>query len=271
MGSILRFLKMLAHPFVRFSVLVRPLFRHFWLFLLPVVCVAASIFTLYASPIVGVYITAGSIVALGTAALLKQYSLQLVLSVAIIPVSLMINLALPQTHFFAQTTVLYEALLVLGLVYRFVFTLDEPLENTRMSFRGYATYLPLMMVVGQLLGVFGYVMLRHQYFYGHTSLPLVAASSVVFAIAEEVVLRGLVQQRAMRVIHPAMAAVMSALMSGALAVGHKGAWLSPFVSLIAGAVLAFTYYKKQNLILTMTINISMKLAYVGLIAGFVIK
>jgi membrane protease YdiL (CAAX protease family) len=127
------------------------------------------------------------------------------------------------------------------------------------------------MVTGQLLGVFGYAMLRHQYLYGHTSLSLVAATCVVFAIAEEVLLRGLIQQRASKVIHPAMAATLSALLSGCLAIGHRGSWMSPFVSLIAGIVIAFTYYKKQNLLLTMTINISMKLTYVGLIAGFVIK
>jgi membrane protease YdiL (CAAX protease family) len=223
------------------------------------------------SPIVGVYITAGAIVALGTAALLKQYSLQLVLSAAIIPVALMINLSLPLSSVFAQTTVFYAALLVLGLIYRFVFTLDNPIEESRMSLRGYATFLPLMMIIGQLLGVLGYGLLRHQYLYGHTSLPLVAATSVVFAIAEEVVFRGLIQQRASKIMHPIVAAMMSALLSFCLTIGHRGSWMTPLIGLIAGIVLATTYYKKQNLILTMTINISMKLAYVGLIAGFIFR
>jgi membrane protease YdiL (CAAX protease family) len=256
---------------IKFDNAVSPLGKNFWLFSLIIIAIFASQLTLFASPIVGVYITAGAIVALGTAALLKQYSLQLVLSGAIIPVALMINLSLPLSSVFAQTTVFYAALLVLGLIYRFVFTLDNPIEESRMSLRGYATFLPLMMIIGQLLGVLGYALLRHQYLYGHTSLPLVAATSVVFAIAEEVVFRGLIQQRASKIMHPIVAAMMSALLSFCLTIGHRGSWMTPLIGLIAGIVLATTYYKKQNLILTMTINISMKLAYVGLIAGFIFR
>jgi hypothetical protein len=47
--------------------------------------------------------------------------------------------------------------------------------------------------------------------------------------------------------------------------------LAPLFALISGIVLSFTYYKKQNLVLTATINAAMKLGYIGLIAGFIFR
>jgi membrane protease YdiL (CAAX protease family) len=249
----------------------RPLFKNFWLFLLIVIGIVGSQLSLFAKPIVGVYITALTLVALAVAALVKQFSLQLALSAAIISVATMINLSLPQSLYFAQVATFYDSLLVLGLIYRFIFTLDYPVETTRLRLKGYATAIPLMVVLGQLIGVGGYALLRHQYLFGNTSLPLVAGMSVIFAIGEEVVLRGLIQQRASLVLHPIVAAVLSAILTAALSFGHRGSWLTPLFGLIAGIALATTYYKRNNLILTITLNASMKLAYVGLVAGFVFR
>jgi membrane protease YdiL (CAAX protease family) len=248
---------------------MRPLFAHFWIFAWIIVAVAAAQLSLFGKPVVGVYVNAAAFASLIALALWQERARQLATSVAILPVATMVNLSLPQTSAFAQAVVFYDSILILALIYRFAFTIDFPLSNTRLSLRGYAFALPLMLVAGQVLGTLGFVLLRHQYAYGNTPLSLVAAVAVLFAISEEMLFRGLIQQRATQLLHPALAAALSALTFAAFTFGHTGSYLSPLFGLILGLALAATYYKKQNLILTITINAATKLAYVGLIAGFI--
>jgi membrane protease YdiL (CAAX protease family) len=248
-----------------------PLFKSFWIFLVVVVVIVGAQISLFEKPIVGVYVNAAAFAILVALGLWKARARELAISAAILPVSMMITLSLPQTSTFAQSVVFYDAILIMALVYRFMFTLDEPVGNTSLKLRGYLLVLPLMLVLGQAMGGLGYSILRHQYTFGHTALPLVAAASVVFAIAEEVLFRGLIQQRAMKVLHPITALVLSAVLYASFTFGHAGSYLAPLFGLIMGIVLAFTYYKKQNLILTIALNAGSKLAYVGLMAAFVFR
>jgi membrane protease YdiL (CAAX protease family) len=250
---------------------LKPLFQNFWLFILIIVVLLGTQISLFEKPIVGVYVNAVAFAALVGVGLWREQVRQLAISAAILPVSLMITLSLPQTSTFAQAVVFYDAILLIGLVYRFMFTLDEPLANTRLNLRGYLTALPLMIVIGQAAGVLGYGLLRHQYTFGTTALPLVAATSVVFAISEEVLFRGLIQQRAAKVLHPVVAAALSAILYALFTFGHAGSYLAPLFGLIMGIILSTTYYKKQNLILTIAINAGSKLTYIGLMAAFVFR
>lgn len=249
----------------------RPFFASFWIFALIVGVIVAAQWTLFGKASVGIYINAAAFAALVGLGLRVERARQLAISAAIIPVATMASLSLPQTTNFAQTVVFYDALLVLALVYRFMFTLDHPLDSIRLTVRGYLIALPLMMVIGQALGVIGYGLLRHQYTFEHTSLPLVAATTAVFAITEEVLLRGLIQQRASLVFHPALAAVLSTVLFVAMSFGHTGSYLVPLFALILGSVLSATYYFKQNLVLTITMNLTAKLVYIGLMAGFIFR
>ena len=221
-------------------------------------------------PMVGIYVNAAALAILVGLGLWRESIRQLAISTAILPVATMLVLSLPETTTFARTTVFYSTILLLGLIYRFAFTADYPLQNTRLKLRGYALVLPLMVVAGQLLGVIGYGMLRHQYIFDHTSLPLVAAAAVVFAIAEETLFRGLIQQRAAQAMHPIVAAILSTMLFTFMSIDNTTV-LAPLFALILGTVLAFTYYKKQNLVLTITINATAKLAYVGLMAAFIFR
>jgi membrane protease YdiL (CAAX protease family) len=250
---------------------VRPLFLRFWLFAIIVILLLATQLSLFEKPIVGVYINAVSFAVLIGLGLWQARVRQLSISVAIVTVATMITLSLPQTSIFAQSVVFYSALLIMGLVYRFMFTLDEPVETTKLRLRGYTLAIPLMLVIGEALGSAGYGLLRHQYTFGHTALPLVAAASVVFAISEEVVFRGLIQQQAMKVLHPIVAAVLATILYTSFTFGHAGSYLAPLFGLLNGIVLAVTYHKKQNLLLTITINAASKLVYIGLIAGFIFR
>jgi membrane protease YdiL (CAAX protease family) len=180
----------------------------------------------------------------------------------------MVSLSLPQSSTFAQTMVFYGALLLIALVYRFVFTLDHPLTYTKVSVKGYATALPMMIVIGEVLGVIGYGLLRNHYIYGHVSLSLIAGCSVIFAFAEEAFFRGLIQQRASLIVNPVLAMLLSVVTYTAVSIDHTTI-LAPVFALISGIVLSFVYYKKQNILLTFVLNATMKLTYVGLLASFI--
>jgi membrane protease YdiL (CAAX protease family) len=221
-------------------------------------------------PIVGIYVNAAAFAVLCGIALVRESYRKLAISVAILPVATMITLSLPQSSHFAESVVFYDALLLLALVYRFWFTIDEPLSNTALTLRGYGLTLPLMVVVGQLLGGASYLTLRNYYAYQPTSLPLVVVASIVFAIAEEMLFRGLIQQRAAKIMHPALAAVVSAILYASVNIDHSTIW-APAMGLLIGAVLSFIYFKKQNLLLTITVNAMSKLAFLGLLATFVLR
>ena len=232
--------------------------------------IASAQLTLLGRPTVGVYVNAGALAVLVCLALWRESISQLAISAAIIPVSMMVVLSIPQTTVFARTSVLYSSILLLGLIYRFAFTVEQSVRNTSLTLKGYAFTLPLMIVLGQLLGVIGYGLLREHYIFDNTSLPLVAAAAVVFAIAEETLFRGLIQQRAAEVMHPVLAAVLSAVLFTFVSIDNTTV-IVPLFALLLGTVLSFTYYKKQNLLLTITINAAAKLTYIGLLASFIFR
>lgn len=245
--------------------------KHHWLWLWVVGSIVIAQLSLFFQPTVGVYVNATALAGLIGLGLWRAAARDLAISTAIIPVAAMVSLSLPQDSTFITSVLYYDSLLLLALVYRFLFTLDHPLPATSLGKRGYLLTMPSMIVPGQILGVIGYLLLRHQYTFGHTSLPLVAVSAGLFAITEEVLLRGLIQQRATLAMSPVAAAVLSAVLTLSLNFGHTGSWLAPFYALIAGIVLAYTYYRKQNLLLTFVLNVTSKLVYVGLMAAFIFR
>jgi membrane protease YdiL (CAAX protease family) len=247
-----------------------PFWKSTWVMFTIILLIAVAQLTLLWRPIVGVYFNAAVLAILVGLALWRERIRQLAIAAAIIPISTMVVLSLPQTTTFAQMVVFYDVILVLGLIYRFMFTLDYPVQNTRLSLKEYAFSLSLMAVAGEALGVLSYGMLRHHYVFGSTPLPMVAATVAVFAFAEETLFRGLIQQRAARVMHPALAAILSTMLFTLVSINTMTV-IAPLFSLILGAVLAFTYSKKQNLVVTGTINVLAKLTYIGLMASFVFR
>ncbi len=251
----------------QFFIKLRPLFKNFWLFALILTLMAATQVALFLQPVVGTYVNAATFALLFSLALWNKKLLPLCLAAAILPVVNMVSLALPRTTAFTQTIVFYAGIFTLGLIYRLAFTLDFPAKNTKLTVRGYIVYLASMFVAGEALGAIGYGMLRHQFGFGHISLIFIAPTVVFFAIAEETLFRGLIQQRAMQVLHPGVAAVLSALLFAVFTFGHTGSWLAPLFGLILGTALAVTYAIKQNLILTITMNATSKLVYIGILAA----
>jgi len=244
--------------------------QNLWVAAGTLIAIAASTLTLTFHPVAGVVVNAAVLAFLIGLALWREPVRKLATSVAILPVVTLLSLSLPATNAFAESAVIYASLLLLTLVYRYIFTLDQPLTFSRLTLRGYGLALPLMVVLGQVLGVLAYGLQRHSYSFSATPTALVALAAVVFAAAEEMFFRGLVQQQAAKVMHPVIAAILSAGLYTIVSINHATI-LAPLFGLITGAVLAATYYKKQNLILTTTINAAAKLTYIGLLAAFVLR
>jgi membrane protease YdiL (CAAX protease family) len=248
---------------------LRPYFVNAWLAPYVLLAVAVPQVALLWRPVLGVYATAASLLLLLALSHWSEKARKLAISAAILPTTMLVGISLPQQDAFARSAVFYDAILLLALVYGYVFTMNEPRSATSLG-KKYIILLPLMVVIGQALGALGFGMLRGQFPYHGTSLSLVASTAVVFAIAEELLFRGLIQQQAMKVVHPIMAATIAALSYAAVFAAH-GSYLPVVFALISGAILSTVYYFKQNLILTTTTNIAMKLVFVGLMATFVLR
>ena len=266
-----RFIQPIQNAGRKTAAKLKPLTKNIWIFFVILIALGGAQAALFIQPIVGAYITGIAFALLVGLALWKEKVRELAVSAAILPAATMISLSLPQTTAFAQITIFYVIILALALVYRFVLTLDYPLSRTSMSRRSYLYAIPLMIVIGEVLGAGGYGLLRHQYPFDHTALPLVAAALAVFAIAEEMMFRGLIQQQGSLTLNAKVAAVLSAVLYTLYLFGHTGSWLSPLMGGIMGIVLAFVYYKKPNLLLTITLNMAAKLTYVGLMASFIFR
>jgi membrane protease YdiL (CAAX protease family) len=249
---------------------LRPYFKNFWVFLYIIAFIASSQLVLKNHAQVGSYLNGLAIAALLGLSVFYERARNLALSAAILPVATLISLSLPNISSFAQTVVFYDSILVLGLIYRYLFILDSTQENSRVKLRNYAIFIPLMAVVGQLLGLIGYTLLRHHYPFHGISLPFVAVSVTVFAFTEETFFRGLIQNKGRQVIHPIFAAILTVALFVLATIDHS-TLLAPVFALILGSVLSITYYFRQNLVLTGTINLATKLAYVGLVAAFVFR
>lgn len=226
--------------------------------------------TLIWASMAGIYMNVVTLLVLTGCALWREQVRKLCISLAILPAAQMVSSSIILNTNFHIASLFYGDLIILSMMYRYLFTLDEPVEVSRLKQRGYVYGVPLMLVLGQLLGVVGYLFIRNHYPYNGTSLPLVALASVVFAFAEETFLRGLVQKQAGRVVNPIFAVVVTTALYIGLAISHT-TMLTVGPAVLIGTMLSLTYYFKQNLLLGVTINAAAKLTYVGLVATFVLR
>jgi membrane protease YdiL (CAAX protease family) len=226
--------------------------------------------TLIWAPRVGLFASVACFIVLIVLSLRRELARPVLISLAVLPVANIVSSSFITHSVLTRTTIFYVTVLVLAQLYRYFFALDTPLKITKLSARGYAFALPAMVVVGQVLGLIGYAFLRHQYAFSHVSLPLIAVLSVLFAICEEIFLRGLIQQQAARLFHPLIAAIIAASIYIFLALSHQ-TLLTLGPAIFMGIALSMTYYKKQNLLLTVAMNAAAKLTYIGLLATFILK
>jgi membrane protease YdiL (CAAX protease family) len=241
-----------------------------WLLLASGVLLAASQFVFIWFSTIGMVALAVCLVALAALSILREETRTTAISMSILPMTELAHSSIVTRSEFQSAAVLYGLLLLLTLPYRYLFTLDEPTQLTRLKLKGHVFGLPLMVMLGEGLGLVGYGFLQHSYPYQGISLPLVCMGAVVFAFAEEMLLRGLIQQQASRTIHPLLAAGIAAVLYVPLATNrHHLLSLGPAIAM--GVVLAAVYHVKHNLLLSTAINAAAKLTYVGLVAAFVLR
>ena len=230
----------------------------------------ATQLTLMHAPVVGLYVNVISLTVFGSVALLSVSLRKLSISLAIIPVTQMVSSTIMTSNVFMTDIVFYTVLLALVLVYRYLFTLDEPVADSQLKAKGILVGVPLMVLIGQILGIGTYAILRHNYPFDGISVTLVVAACIIFAIAEEMFLRGLVQQQVSRIVHPLLAAFLAVVLYVALAFNnHIPVTLG--AALFSGLILAGVYYLKRNVLLCIALNASSKILYVGLVVIFVYK
>lgn len=222
-------------------------------------------------PTLGAYAVSIALFTLLLLALTDSRARKLAISAAILPLAGMVGVIMPVTQdVLLRVGIQYGVILALSLVYRYMFKLHKPLKRQRVGLKSYPYVLPIMIIIGELLGVAGYGMLRHQYAFKGMSQPLVAVVAVMFAVTEELFFRGLIQHHAAKLMHPAYASVLGAIVYAGAAIG-MGSMLPVGFALLAATVMSVIYIYKQNLILTTTANVAMKLTYIGLIATFILR
>lgn len=227
--------------------------------------------TLLWQPVLGVYATAAALSVLLTLGIKIPKARKLAIAASILPIAAMVNLSLPEIrNTLARISVQYAVLLLLGASYVYIFREDNPLRKIRTCLGCYLNVLPIMVVIGEVLGAVSYAVLRHRYPYKGTPLHYVAAATVIFAIAEELVFRGLIQRQAAKLMHPVAAGVLAVITYVAATIG-TGSVLPALFALMSGITLSAIYYFIPNLVLTTFTNITMKLTYLGLIATFIIR
>ncbi len=221
-------------------------------------------------PMVGAYGVVLSLISLLTIALKHDKLRKLALSASILPVALMFMAVYPYNpNPFYRSWVEYDVVLLLAGSYGYMFR-EKLTKKNRLKLKQLPQVLPMMVIIGELLGVAGYGLLRNHYDFKGVSLPFVASVVVTFAFAEELLFRGLIQRQAMKLTNKWFATTLTVVVYSAASIG-MGSLLPVVFSVLSAAVLSAVYGYKQNLVLTGTANIAMKLTYVGLVASFILR
>jgi membrane protease YdiL (CAAX protease family) len=248
---------------------IRKTTTHYWVITVISLSIATPPLFYLWRPIVGVYADAAALALLLTAGIYAPYARKLTIAAAILPISAITTVCLPHVSVFVRITVYYATVLLFSLLYRYLFSLDAPDQVQTSLGKKYVFSIPSMVVVGELLGGLGYIILRHQYAYKGVSLELIAPAAIVFAFAEEMLFQGLIQELASRIMNPKLAVVLVVICYSFTTVSYTNN-LPLIFGLISGIVLAITYYLKKNLLLTTAVNALMKLTYIGLVATFIL-
>lgn len=222
------------------------------------------------NPMAGAYGTVAALVLLLVIALKDDKCRKLALAASILPLALMAMAVYPyNSDSFSRSWVEYDVMLLLAIVYSYLFR-EKLAKKHQLKLKQLPQVVPMMVIIGEVLGVVGYWLLKNHYDFKGASLPLVALVVIVFAITEELLFRGLIQRQAMKLTNKKFAVAMTVAVYGAASIGTNS-MLPVLFGVVSALVLSTIYSMKQNLVLTSTANIAMKLTYVGLIASFVLR
>ena len=215
-------------------------------------------------PQVGVYANQCALAALLVLGLRREPVRRLALCAAILPSMNILVVLFGTPDPSLQLAVAYVSLLGLSLVYRFIFARDQSLSSQALSRRDYIAAIPLVIVIGPLLGITAALLIgRSSSFIAASPLSHVLAIACLGAVTEEVFFRGLIQQWALKLLHPVTAVALTALLYLLFSI-DPGNWRTIGPALLSGTVLSVVYGRRQNLMLTTMLNLTGKLVFIGL-------
>jgi|GEM_PF-2420024 len=249
--------------------IVNKIWQKYWLPSLATVTISASQVSLFLQPTVGTFVCAGSLALLIGLALWQEKYRTLCISAALLPLSMTVMLSLPPTNSFIRVSVFYAILLLMGLTYRYLILFSQPTpeQTGKLGRKGYLIALPAMIVIGQVLGLAMYGLLRNQFNFTETPAAFIALTAVVFALAEEVVFRGLLQHQFAKLIGTWGGAVFAGIAFAAVSAGNSGWRLALPAAIIMSASLSIIYAKKPNIMLTWIVNATCKIVFIGLLSA----
>lgn len=232
-----------------------------------VASVVMSQILLLLAPLAGVFTNVVLLIFLSILALRDKKLRVVAIAVSVLPITNFICMAFPQTNTFNQALIFYCTMLLLAIVYRYMFIKDKSIRLKKLKFKNRSLFILSSIVMGVVLGALTYGLVRDQYQFIGTPLSTLAVALIVFAIAEELLFRGLIQEGVAKTVNSRFAAISTAILYTAAAI-PLGITTMTFIVLISGVVLSAIYYLKHSLMLTITTNLIGKFVLLGALAAF---
>ncbi len=222
---------------------------------------------LWRRPQVGIFLNAVVLLGFSVFALLRKEARKAVIGLSVVPMTTVAVGSLGQKPGFGVLCLYYGVIAGLSRIYMHLFAARRK-KRRRANKWQQVQMVSLMIVVGQVVGALGFWVLGSNYPFADTPLPLVFAAVAGFALAEEMLLRGLIQRQGSVYFHPALAAQGAALVGAFLAISGGGALAVPF-GLVLHSLVSLVFYYKPNLAYSFALNVAAKFTYVFLIVVFV--
>jgi membrane protease YdiL (CAAX protease family) len=210
-------------------------------------------------PNIGLYFNIGVLLFLFLSAYHSYNQRKLAISLAILPTSTLVTHFLTQPTKFGGMLEFYSIVLLLAVACGAIFHGHEPVLGKPFKWH-YSYLLPLMALIGAGLGALGYFVMKSQYQFSGDPRKTLIVSAVVFAIAEELLFRGLIQKLSTKLLNPVISISLVTLIYVLISMSRYS-FLPAFYAGIVCVALCLVYAKSQNILLTMTLNAASKISY----------
>ncbi len=214
-------------------------------------------------PLAGAYLNTIVFMALLAIAVRRPIVRPFALLLAIVPVVAWISLVIPADT--PRLFAIYGVLLALGVAFKLQLPPSQSLlaRVPRLTFRHYFIALGTGVALGGIS-----LTMAHAHPIAVLPLAIALPACIVFAFAEELFLRGLVQHQASRVVTANTAALLAIVAGICLSVGQGSVWLI-LLAFVGHGALSLLYRFLPSLALTTLANSTMKILWVAAV-GFTI-
>lgn len=220
----------------------------------------------FVKPSLGVYASVGTFMVIVAIALMRESFRHIGIGLAIVPFLTILIGVLPISDQTARLGIYYGVILVLSLMYRFFLFHDPPFVRIKLR-HNFLAFIGLVLV-GVACGVGYFFLPEHSYPFQALPLYSMIAGCFVIALTEELFFRGLIQQKALRVVSPNRAIIATAVLYAVMSVGSTISYPVVAAAVFSG-LLSLIYRYVPNPLLTFTVNVSAKLTFIILVSMYV--